>query len=168
MKTINTYCIIWHTQRGRTTWKKNCNCNIWFYIRLWLPAAATRLHLVGYFYTFYILLIFFYKYHSFSTTRQLLLCGKCKHINNQNTALPNSLQLQMCFDVCKHIYNQSLLLTCKILYCYELRSYKQYIKLKIFVISFHWIFLPSLVSFWFIIPQGLINAPVHSISYYFS
>jgi hypothetical protein len=39
---------------------KNCNCSLWFYIRLWLPVAAmaqpstTRLRLVGSFYEIYI------------------------------------------------------------------------------------------------------------------
>ena len=46
---------------------KNCNCNLWFYMRLWLPVAAmakqlrnngiinsaTRLHLIGSFYEIY-------------------------------------------------------------------------------------------------------------------
>ena len=68
------------------------------------------------------------------------------------------LRLQMYFDVCKHIYNQSLFLTCKILCCYVWTAIITAIyKPKIFIISFHRIFLPSLVSFWFITRQGLIQ-----------
>jgi len=50
-------CFEWHTAHHQEL--KNCNCSLWFYIRLWLPAATTRSYLVGYFYKICVCVLMF-------------------------------------------------------------------------------------------------------------